>query len=158
MTRDPFNPVDDEARAMAQGLVSKARHGALATTLDGAPFVTRVALAPGALGLLTLVSDLAPHTGAMRASPDASLLIGEPGRGDPLAHPRMTLQVRAAFLDKTEAHVEAYLEVQPKAQLYIGFGDFHLVRLEMLSGLLNGGFGKAYKLAADDIQLGEPNY
>lgn len=157
MARDPFQPIDDEARAMVRDLLSDARHGALATTLDGAPFVTRIALAPCALGLLTLVSDLAPHTGAMRSSPDGSLLIGEPGRGDPLAHPRMTLQVRAGFLEKAEATAAAYLDVQPKAKLYIGFGDFHLVRLDVQSGLLNGGFGKAYKLGANDVILGDAN-
>lgn len=157
MASDPFQPVDDDARAMAHGLVSDARHGALATMLDGAPFVTRIALAPCKLGLLTLVSDLSTHTQAMRMSPYASLLIGEPGRGDPLAYPRMTLQVQAAFLDKTEDHVAAYLAVQPKAQLYIGFGDFHLVRLDVQSGLLNGGFGKAYKLGPENIRLGDTN-
>ncbi|MEM8802168.1 MAG: pyridoxamine 5-phosphate oxidase [Pseudomonadota bacterium] len=151
MARDPFRPVDDEARAMAQNLVSEARHGALATTLDGAPFVTRIAVAPCELGLVTLVSDLAPHTGALRTAPEGSLLIGEPGRGDPLAHPRVTLQVRAAFLEKTEDHMAAYLSVQPKAKLYIGFGDFHLVRLDVQGGLLNGGFGKAYRLEPSDL-------
>ena len=151
MPRDPFQPVDDDARAMAQGLVSDARHGALATMLDGVPFVTRIALAPCVQGLVTLVSDLAPHTGALRTAPVGSLLIGEPGRGDPLAHPRVTLQVRAAFLEKTEDHVAAYLSVQPKAKLYIGFGDFHLVRLDVQGGLLNGGFGKAYRLQSDDL-------
>lgn len=151
MARDPFQEADDDARALAQQLIGSARHGALATLRDGVPFVTRVALSPGLAGLLTLVSDLAPHTPALRASPDASLLIGEPGRGDPLAHPRITVQVRAAFLEKTDDLVAAYLAMQPKAQLYIGFGDFHIVRLQPQSGILNGGFGKAYRLCAGDL-------
>ena len=151
MTKDPFRPTDDEARALARRLIGEARHGALGVLQDGTPVVTRVALAPDAGALLTLVSDLAPHTGALRDHPQASLLIGEPGRGDPLAHPRITLQVRAAFLDKTKDVANRYLEAQPKAQLYIGFGDFHMVRLIPEHALLNGGFGKAYRLNAADL-------
>lgn len=149
--RDPFQNPDDNARELARRLISEARHGALATLRDRLPFVTRIALAPGALGLLTLVSELAPHTAALRTLPDASLLIGEPGRGDPLAHPRITVQVLAAFLNKSDDLVDAYLAVQPKAQLYIGFGDFHLVRLQPQSALLNGGFGKAYRISAEEL-------
>lgn len=149
--RDPFQEPDNEARNLARDLIANARHGALATLQDGAPFVTRVALAPGPSGLLTLVSDLAPHTASLRQAPAASLLIGEPGKGDPLAHPRITLQVLATFQEKTDDLVAVYLAVQPKAQLYMGFADFHIVRLEPQSALLNGGFGKAYHMRAEDL-------
>ena len=149
---DPIRPTDDEARALAQGLITEARHGALATLIDGAPFVTRVALAPASDdSVTTLISDLSTHTAALRAYPIASLLIGEPGRGDPLAHPRITLQVRAEFLEKTEEGKANYLAAQPKAQLYIDFADFRLVRLAPSGALLNGGFGKAYRLTPDDL-------
>ncbi len=150
-SKDPFQAPDDDARDLARRLIGDARHGALGVLRDGAPFVTRIALVPGAEGLLTLVSDLAPHTGALRTAPEASLLIGEPGRGDPLAHPRITLKVRATFTEKSGALVDAYLAGHPKAQLYIGFADFHIVRLEVLSADLNGGFGKAYRLSKDDL-------
>ncbi|MEM9971083.1 MAG: hypothetical protein AAF762_08290, partial [Pseudomonadota bacterium] len=102
-------------------------------------------------GLLTLISDLTPHTAALRAAARASVLIGEPGKGDPLAHPRITLKVEAAFIEKSEEAAAAYLEKQPKAQLYIGFADFHLVRLTPVSASLNGGFGKAYALETGDL-------
>lgn len=148
---DLFNPVDDDARALARRLMAGARHGALATLRDGRPFVSRIALAPEGTDTMTLVSDLAPHTQALRDQPRVSLLIGEPGKGDPLAHPRMTLAVRAEFLDKTDLAANAYLAAQPKAQLYIGFADFHLVRLETEDALLNGGFGKAYRMTRMDL-------
>ena len=151
---ETFRETDDEARALARTLIAEARFGALGILLDGAPFVTRVALAPEDGVLTTLVSDLAPHTAALRATPDASLLIGEPGKGDPLAHPRLTLQVRARFVEKSEEAIRAYLEKQPKAQLYIGFADFHLVSLEPVDLWLNGGFGKAYRLVPDDLRAG----
>ncbi len=151
---ETFRETDDEARTLARTLIAEARFGALGILLDGAPFVTRVALAPEDGVLTTLVSDLAPHTAALRATPDASLLIGEPGKGDPLAHPRLTLQVRARFVEKSEEAIRAYLEKQPKAQLYIGFADFHLVSLEPVDLWLNGGFGKAYRLVPDDLRAG----
>lgn len=150
MDNDPFRPDDDTARAIVRDLVAAARHGALAVLVDGEPFVSRIALAPTGLGLLTLVSDLAPHTGALRLHPRASVMIGEPGKGDPLAHPRLTLAVTAGFIDKDRASAD-YLALQPKARLYIGFADFHLVRLVPLEGLLNAGFGKACRLGSDDL-------
>lgn len=149
---DTFRATDDEARGLARKLIADARSGAVGIVIDGGPFVTRIALAPTKDALVTLVSDLAPHTYALRANPDASLLVGEPGKGDPLAHPRLTLQVRARFVEKTEAARAAYLELQPKAQLYIDFADFHLVHLETREGWLNGGFGRAYRLTPDDLK------
>ena len=150
MPDTPIRDTDDQARELARKLLSDARHGALAVLLDRAPFVSRIALAPDNGSLLTLISDLAPHTAALRTSPDASLMIGEPGRGDPLAHPRMTLSVAAEFIVKATG-TDAYLAHQPKAKLYIGFGDFHLVRLTLLGAQLNGGFGKAYVLNPSDL-------
>lgn len=150
MTSDPFRPANEGARAMARNLMENARHGALAVLLDDRPFVSRIALAPTGGGLLTLISDLAPHTGALRENPEASLMIGEPGKGDPLAHPRLTILVRAEFVDKA-ASANDYLASQPKAKLYIGFADFHLVQLNPIEGHLNGGFGKAYRLDAGDL-------
>ena len=152
MAKDPIRPTDNEARALARKLIQEARFGALATLLDGAPFVTRIALAPEQGSFLTLISDLATHTQALRANPAGSLLIGEPGpKGDPLTHPRMTLQVQADFQKKSKALADAYLCHQPKAQLYIGFGDFHIVRLTPEEAFLNAGFGKAYRLVPEDF-------
>ncbi len=147
---DPIRETDDAARSLARDLIRNAEHGALATLRGGKPVVTRVALAPDGADLLTLVSDLAPHTEAMRAAPDVSLLIGEPGKGDPLAHPRITLFGRAGFTDKTRLR-DTYLAHQPKAQLYYDFADFHLVRITVTGADLNGGFGKAYRLTPDDL-------
>lgn len=151
MTHDPFRSANDEAHALARQLLQEARFGALGVLINGLPFVTRIALAPDTGGMTTLVSDLAPHTAAIRKAPQASLMIGEPGKGDPLAYPRMTLAVTAQFIDKTEPAQADYLTHQPKAQLYIGFGDFHLVRLTAESAHLNGGFGKAYRLEKKDL-------
>ena len=152
--KDPFRPVDDAARAQAAALIAEARHGALGTLRNGYPVVSRAALAPTEHGLLTLVSDLAAHAQAMRIDPRISLLIGDPGRGDPLAHPRITVTGTAQFVEKAP-HRDAYLALQPKAALYIDFADFNIVRIDMDHAELNAGFGKAYRLTADDIRLPE---
>jgi hypothetical protein len=151
---DPIRPTDDEARDLARDLIAGARHGALGVIEPetGAPMVTRVAVVPGPDGVpLTLVSTLSSHTAALDADPNCSLLLGEPGeRGDPLTHPRLTLQARAEAADKAalKAH---YLGLYPKAQLYYDFGDFRLLRLVPVTAFLNGGFGKAYRMTPGDL-------
>ncbi|MXQ09112.1 pyridoxamine 5-phosphate oxidase [Alphaproteobacteria bacterium GH1-50] len=150
--KDPIRPTDDEARALARRLLTEARHGALATLRDGQPHVTRVALAIDGADLLTLVSDLAPHTAAIRNHPQVSILLGEPGRGDPLAHPRMTVMATAEFADK-QSLKDTYLKGHPKAALYVDFADFHIVRLKVTAAELNGGFGKAYRLTKEELNI-----
>jgi len=157
--KDPIRPTDDAARALARGLLAEARHGALAVRLpdDGTPMVTRIAIAlDTARAPITLISTLSQHTRALRADPACSLLVGEPGpRGDPLTHPRLTIQARADFIPRPGADHDlqraAYLEQVPKARLYIDFADFSLVRLQIAAAFLNGGFGKAYRLSAGDL-------
>ena len=62
----------------------------------GAPLASRVGVATDIDGApLILVSMLSAHTPAILADPRCSLLVGEPGKGDPLAHPRLTLICRA---------------------------------------------------------------
>lgn len=158
----PIRPTDDEARALAQGLLDAARFAALATLHPetGAPYVSRIALGRAPSGApVTLVSTLALHTTALRADPRAALLIGEPGhRGDPLTHPRLTLNASARFVARDDpAHAairEKYLAEHPKSKLYADFADFGFVLFEAEGAALNGGFGKAYALSADDLGLG----
>lgn len=159
MTVDPIRPTDDEARALARRLLAEARIAALAV-LDGSgfPFVSRIAIGRDAAGVpLTLVSDLSQHSRALRADPRASLLLGEAGgKGDPLTHPRLTLQARAeaaAAEERTEL-AALWLDGHPKAKLYIDFADFRFLRFRVEAAFLNGGFGKAFRLTPDDLGLG----
>ena len=155
----PIRPADDDARALARSLITGARFGALGVIdpATGAPLVSRIAVATDAGGApVTLVSDLSHHTRALRADPGCSLLLGEPGeRGDPLTHPRITLQARAVFLERggadTAALRERWLELRPKSGLYVDFGDFNFVRFEVAEAYLNGGFGKAFVLTPEDL-------
>jgi len=157
----PIRPTDDEARRLARDLIHAARFAALGV-IDpdsGAPLVTRVAFGTMATGgPVTLISDLSQHTRALQAHPAASLLIGEPGpRGDPLTHPRLTLQVQARFLRHGAAgHAEMaahWLRDHPKSKLYIGFADFSFALFDVQAAYLNGGFGRAFVLTPADLGL-----
>jgi len=151
--RDPVNQTDKEAIALAKDLLEKARFGALAVTHPdtGAPYVARVGMLWQANRLLTLVSTLSTHTKALLQHESCAVLIGEVGdKGDPLTHPRMTLSAKALRTDKS-AVKDVWLGTIPKAQLYYDFSDFLMFALVPDSIDLNGGFGKAYRLAPADL-------
>jgi hypothetical protein len=87
-------------------------------------------------------------------------LFGEPGKGDPLAHPRITLRTRAVRVprdDEGHAALRArFISRHPKAALYADFPDFTFFRMVPESASLNGGFGKAYVLEASDLVIRSP--
>jgi len=156
---DPFRPADDTARQLARDLIDGATYGALAALRPNnqLPSISRIALATDEAGfLVTLISTLADHTRALRSNPACALLIGEPGdTGDPLTHPRLSLDAVAKFIarDSTE-HTKLrarYLTLRPKATIYVDFADFSFVRFDVSNGMLNGGFGKAWRLAPADL-------
>ncbi|MGO4833557.1 HugZ family protein [Rhizobiaceae sp. 2RAB30] len=156
--KDVIRETDAEAIRLARTLVRRARYGALAVLdpADGAPLASRVAVATDLDGTpIILVSALSAHTVALLADSRCSLLVGEPGKGDPLAHPRITFSCSAQRLERgTSEHARAerrYLNRQPKAKLYAGFPDFSFFRLELSKASLNGGFGKAYLLGRQDL-------
>lgn len=152
-----------DAIRLARTLIRTARHGAIAT-LDpetGWPTATRVGVSTDIDGApVLLISRLAAHTRALLSDARCSLLLGPPGKGDPLAHPRITLACEAREI--TPASPEAarigyrYLSHQPKAELYAGLGDFRFFRLEPRGASLNGGFGKAYALTPADLLSANP--
>lgn len=156
--KDVIRETDAEAIRLAKTLVRGARHGALAflEPKTGMPLVNRVGVATDLDGApLILVSMLSAHTPAILADPRCSLLVGVTGKGDPLAHPRITLTCRAVRLERRGPdHSRAerrYLNHNPKAKLYAGLGDFSIFRLEPERASLNGGFGKAYLLDHADL-------
>jgi hypothetical protein len=71
----------------------------------------------------------------------------------------------AAFVDKESEDYQSarrqYLARFPSHQITFTFNDFDLVRLVPRSGLLNAGFGRAYRVTTDDLgaayELGEPS-
>lgn len=158
--KSPIRPTDDEARVLARKLLNEATYGALGV-IDpetGTPMVTRVAVGTTAAGdPVTLISDLSHHSRALKANPVCSLLVGEPERrGDPLTHPRLTLQATARFVRHGEPGHAAlrahYLKSHPKSKLYVDFGDFFFAVMEVSGAYLNGGFGRAFVLTPEDLR------
>ncbi|MGG6896494.1 HugZ family protein [Rhizobium sp. BR 315] len=151
---------DEDARNQARIFMHTAAHAALAV-IDpetGFPSVSRVLTAMDTDGApVILVSGLSSHTKALVKDPRASALFGEPGKGDPLAHPRLTVRCSAERVDRQgDAHArirELFLERHPKSKLYIDFPDFCFFRLVPLDASLNGGFGRAYILSAEDLVI-----
>lgn len=151
---------DNEARRQARILLRSARHAALAV-LDpetGFPAVSRVLTGTDIDGVpVILVSGLSAHTKALSKDPRASALFGEPGKGDPLAHPRLSVQCRAERVDRDgpfHPRIRTrFLARHPKAKLYVDFPDFCFFRLVPIAASLNGGFGKAYVLPGEDLMI-----
>jgi putative heme iron utilization protein len=155
---------DDEARRLARVLLRSARSAAIAVVepaSNGFPFVSRVLLGIDTDGVpVILVSALSTHTQALSADSRCSLLTGEIGKGDPLAHARLTIQCEAERLDRdSAAHArirERFIRRHPKAKLYVDFPDFAFFRLTPLKASLNGGFGRAYALDGEDLFIRSP--
>lgn len=150
---NPIRPTDDDARDLAKSLLTKARHAALGVIdpSTNGPMVSRIAVAWIGTAPHILISDLSMHTKALAANPACSLLVGEPGpKGDPLTHPRLTLQCAALSADKASLRAD-WLSLHPKSKLYFDFADFRMMRLEVHAAHLNGGFGKAFTLTAADL-------
>ncbi|TPN82531.1 HugZ family protein [Mesorhizobium sp. CU2] len=156
--KEIIRETDAAAIRQAKTLVRSARFGALAVIEPGtgAPLASRVGVATDIDGApLILISMLSAHTGALLADPRCSLLLGEPGKGDALAHPRISLACRALRLERGSQNLaqaeRRYLNRNPKAKLYAGLGDFSFFRLQPERASLNGGFGKAYLLNRADL-------
>ncbi|MBO0664010.1 DUF2470 domain-containing protein [Jiella sp. MQZ9-1] len=153
-----LQPVDDDARRLARRLIRTARDGALGVLrpFDGMPAVSRALVATDFAGQpIILVSGLSLHAKALAADPRCSVLVGDSGKGDPLAHPRMTIFAAASPLsreDPATAPIRArFLARHPKAELYVDFPDFRFLALAPTGASLNGGFAKAFELQPDDL-------
>jgi putative heme iron utilization protein len=158
MEKDPILPVDDEARLLAKRLMRTARSGALATNdrESGMPFSSLVAVGADLDGSpIILTSGLSVHTRLLEADPRCSVLLSAIGKGDPLAHPRLTVLAEAKKIERGSDEAQhirrRYLMQHPKAALYVDFPDFAFWRLDVASASLNGGFGRAYRMTRDDL-------
>ena len=154
LTADDARTVSFDATAEARRLLRSIRAGTLATSDEaGHPFASLVNVATAADGSpVLLLSQLAAHTGHLEHAPRCALLLAETGKGDPLAHPRLTV-VADAVPDPDAALRARFLRRHPKAKLYAGFGDFSIWRLHPVRTHLNGGFARAAAVSAVDLLL-----
>ncbi|WFR94245.1 HugZ family protein [Rhizobium tumorigenes] len=151
---------DEDARRLGRILMRSAPYAAMAVIAPdtGFPAISRVLVGTDLDGVpVILVSTLSAHTKALQADPRASLLMGELGKGDPLAHARLSVECLAEQVarDTRDHHLlrDRFLARHPRARLYIDFTDFQFFRLVPQAASLNGGFGKAYRLSGDDLVI-----
>jgi putative heme iron utilization protein len=142
--RDPRQDPSFDPAGESKRLLRSVRTATLATlTEDGAPFATLTAIATDHDGApILLLSRLARHTRNLERDSRCSLLLPQGGRGDPMAHPRLTLVAKAARTQSPGVRAR-FLARNPKAQLYADFPDFSFWRAEIESVHLNGGFARA---------------
>jgi putative heme iron utilization protein len=141
-----------DARSEVKRLLRTIRAGALASLVEsGHPFASLVNVATDYDGSpLLLLSRLAAHTLNLERDPRCSVLLSQGGKGDPLAHPRLTIVGSAA---RTEAeHVRSrFLRRHPKSELYAGFADFSFWRITVERAHLNGGFARAADFSGEAV-------
>jgi heme oxygenase (biliverdin-IX-beta and delta-forming) len=156
---DLLQPTTPQIVQQVISMITGARHAALGVIDKDSSFpgVSRVAMAALADGTpILLTSALAPHTGALQADGRCSLLIGELGKGDPMAHPRLTLFCNAQRLsaDQNKNMRERFLAHHPKSINYIDLPDFGFWKLSVERISFNAGFGKAYKISGTELSSG----
>src|SRR4030081_3539969 len=99
-------PPGFEPKALARSLLRATRAGTLAT-LDrntGHPFASLVNVATDTDGSpLILTSRLSTHTANLEQDGRSSILLTEAGKGDPLAHPRLTVLGVFARIERESA-------------------------------------------------------
>jgi putative heme iron utilization protein len=152
-------PPDFDPGTLGKSLLRSIRAGTLAT-LDrntGHPFASLVNVATDADGSpVILVSRLSTHTANIEVDGRSSMLLAQTGKGDPLAHPRLTvlgrmMQIARGSADEPRVR-RRFLARHPKSELYAGFGDFSFWRMDIASAHLNGGFARAADLKAEDVR------
>jgi putative heme iron utilization protein len=159
--RTPENapqPAGFDPKALAKTILRSRRSATLAT-IDrngGYPFASLTNVATDCDGSpVILVSRLATHTANLERDGRASLLLAETGKGDALAHPRLT--VLGTFAPVPRDHADQgrlrrrFSARHPKSELYAGFADFGFWRMQVISAHLNGGFARAADLTATDV-------
>src|SRR5437588_7634241 len=151
-------PADFDPKRLAKTLLRTRRAGTLGT-LDrntGHPFASLVNMANDVDGSpLILTSRLSTNTANLEADGRGSVLLAETGKGDPLAHPRLTVLGVFARIERDGADEPRargrFLARHPKSELYAGFGDFSFWRMQVASAHLNGGFARAAGLTSADV-------
>jgi len=143
-----------DPRLAAKKLLRQARSGALASLQAGAgdPYCSLVNVATAADGApLLLLSQLALHTKNILTDARVSLMLDERKEGDPLEGARVTFAGSARSATSQDEARAAYLRRHPQAEMFAGFADFAVYRMEIKAAHLVAGFGRIVDLKPADI-------
>ena len=146
----------------ARTLASRVAVGSLCTlAIDpaGYPYGSFVTFALDGGNPVFLISTLAEHTKNLLADPRASLLVAEPGEGDPLARARVTLLGPCTRLsgEAQERARAAFSAKHPDSAYYMDFGDFGLFGLQVNAVRYIGGYGRMSWVGHEDWQRAAPD-
>jgi putative heme iron utilization protein len=146
--------VAPDDRLIPKLLLRTTRTAALAT-IDrggGAPLATLVSMGTDFSGApLLLLSQLAHHTKNLAVDARGSLLLSSRAeRGDPLNRPRLTMSGPIVAHQDPKARAR-FVRQNPKSRLYASFADFGVYRMEVQSVHFNGGFGRAFAVAPEEL-------
>ena len=144
MSDQPESELPADNRQALRRVARGVRKAALATSMDGRPYVSLVTVAlDHDLSPILLLSRLSEHTRHLLADPQAALLLdGTEGHAHPHTGPRATLVGHAAE-EATPRLRARFLALHPAAALYAGFADFAIWRLRPERAHFVGGFGRA---------------
>lgn len=145
-------------------LVDQHPVASLAVLDQGFPLVSLVpfGLRRDPLRFIILISDLSPHTAALRQDPRCSLLIhASPDAEDPRdnhALTRLSLKGSGRFLSREEASetgmTECYAQKYPTmAEMLLSLGDFHFCEITPIEGTFIQGFGKAFRVSGSNLEI-----
>lgn len=142
-----------DAIGVARKLLRSGTVAALATLdpASGFPLATLVTYVPDVDGApLFFLSGLSLHTRNMKSNHRISVLITQSGKGDPLAHPRLSLVGACTSGTKAESK-DRFVTFLPKTMLYAELPDFSVWRMEIEMAHLNGGFARAQMVSGREL-------
>ena len=177
MTNDAHSRPDDEAEELlfdpnvptpthgerARTLLAAINTGTLCTIAKdpaGFPYGSFVTFAMDGADPVFFISELAEHTKNLRGDARASLLVAEPGEGDPLARGRVTMLGQCRKLDAgtdRDSAKQAYLATHPNAQYYVDYKDFAFWRLDVAAVRYIGGYGRMSWVELGDWRKSQPD-
>lgn len=144
-------------------LVNHHPVASLSTLVNGDPATSLVPFVAlrDPLRIFIFISDLSPHTQALRQDPRCGLLIHEPPQAeDPRSNhalARVSFQGHAQIIfreDATELGVDQlYKDKYPIAEMLLGLGDFHFCQIDITTGSFIQGFGKAFQLSGSNFEV-----
>lgn len=145
---------------VALELLQSCSGACIASNADGKPEASYVPFIWMNERIYILISELAGHTQNLKNTPYCSLLLlknqDADTEADSFARPRMSLKTSAEFIGKenelwTQAIEELITRHGKTAEVLASLPDFHLVALQVKSGTLIEGFGKAFRFQGSDF-------